>query len=224
MQSNYLQDYTIKYLLHIRVVDSSRFYKIEHEKFKLKDPIQFITIGKLIKRKGYHHLFNTLNDTDINFNLSVIGQYKNDIHHKSGKDELREMKHLYDMGNELLGNKVTFLGGLENIEIHLHNSDIFLYWGLQDGTPNAVLEAMACGLPIIMFNNLPDQNLFIPGKTIEIFNTSEELKEKILFLMNNPAHARAIGDKAASIIAENYTFDKVTSKLIDQLNCKSARK
>lgn len=49
---------------------------------------------------------------------------------------------------------VTFLGfqGRANVQNYLSQADLFLFTSLEEGTPTAVMEAMACGLPIVCSN------------------------------------------------------------------------
>ena len=200
-------------------IDGSRFYFKPKEQFNSKTT-NLLIIGKLINRKGYEKLFYALSKFDHTFDLNILGQFKDNKYHHSSPKELAEMACLYKMGSDLLHEKVKFAGVVEQIEDYMHKADILLYTGLKDGTPNVVLEAMACGLPVIMYNNLPDNVLFKPGKTLEVFNDFEELPYKINYLVNHPDHANKIARNAASVITKNYTFEKVAQRLFDQLYCK----
>ena len=49
-----------------------------------------------------------------------------------------------------LNDTVTFHGEVARIEDAYHSADALIHTSLQEGIPNAVVEAMACGLPTIM--------------------------------------------------------------------------
>jgi glycosyltransferase involved in cell wall biosynthesis len=50
--------------------------------------------------------------------------------------------------------RVHFMGHVDNVEDYLRASDIFLLPTSREGTPNAALEAMASGLPVILTQHL----------------------------------------------------------------------
>jgi len=49
-----------------------------------------------------------------------------------------------------LGDVVTFRGETERIESAYQSADAVVHVSLQEGIPNAVVEAMACGLPVVV--------------------------------------------------------------------------
>jgi glycosyltransferase involved in cell wall biosynthesis len=55
-------------------------------------------------------------------------------------------------------DRVHFTGFIENAVDYLQASDVFVFPSLREGMPNAVIEAMACGLPVILtpFKGLSD--------------------------------------------------------------------
>ena len=53
--------------------------------------------------------------------------------------------------NEFLQNQnILFRGKVSNVNEYLHASDVYLATSKSEGLPNGVLEAMACGLPILL--------------------------------------------------------------------------
>ena len=47
-------------------------------------------------------------------------------------------------------DRVHFAGVVRNVEVYLRASDVFVFPSQREGMPNAVLEAMASGLPVIL--------------------------------------------------------------------------
>lgn len=61
-----------------------------------------------------------------------------------GKDR-SELESTYASNNDIF-----FMGKVDNVKDYLHASDIYLSTSKSEGLPNGVLEAMACGIPIIL--------------------------------------------------------------------------
>lgn len=98
--------------------------------------IRLISTGRLIKRKGYDCLIKAM--VGLNHcELLLIGK---------GDQE----KNLKKLARDLKVN-VIFKGYIahQQIPAELRNSDIFVLPSLNEGMSNSLLEAMACGLPII---------------------------------------------------------------------------
>ena len=100
-----------------------------------------INVGKLKNQKGQWHLIRAFKE--------VVKNNKNAKLIILGMGELEEYlkKLIVDMHLE---NNVFILGHKnKNIYTYMAKSDIFVFPSLYEGMPNVVLEAMACGLPII---------------------------------------------------------------------------
>ena len=103
------------------------------------DETFILSVGELIARKNYGVAVDALSALDpqleVNFCIAGIGDKE---------DELRQ--HIRDKG---LAGKVRLLGFRDDIPDLLHAADVFFFPSLQEGLPVAVMEAMACGLPIV---------------------------------------------------------------------------
>jgi len=130
---------------------SENFSKgIYREKLNLgKDKIIYICVGGLIKRKNVEYLVNAFNNLNENYQLLVLGD--GHLKHKLKKKS---------------SNNIFFLGRQDNVRDYLLASDVFVSSSLSEGMPTAVLEAMACGLPVLL-SDIPvhreiiDKNPFI---------------------------------------------------------------
>jgi glycosyltransferase involved in cell wall biosynthesis len=94
--------------------------------------------------------------------------------------------------------QVHFLGAVNEIPKYLQSADIFVLPSLAEGLSNALLEAMACGLPVIAAD--------IPGNKELINNTihgiltkageSSELSAAILSLLADKSKQEELGRQA----------------------------
>lgn len=203
-------------------VDTTKFHSINSdEKKELKqrlglssDKLIITSIGWLIKRKGYSEIFETLSKLDIPFQYVVIGNYKPIAGYTIKKEEI-EMNDLYKIGEEFLGDNVIFSGSKDNINEYLQASDIFLLNSNQEGTPNVLLEAMACGTAVVC-REIKGLNNFItfPNKNSIIINSKEEIGNAINRYYDHPDVRHEFAKNGHDFIRKNCTVSNVAEKFI----------
>ncbi|BCB40341.1 glycosyltransferase [Bacillus cereus] len=99
-----------------------------------------ISVGRLVNQKGFNHLIKAfslvLNDfPDVQ--LLIVG-------HGDKETQLRRL--IKDLGLE---SNVILMGGQENPYKFMKHSDLYVLSSLTEGFPNAMVEAMSVGLPIL---------------------------------------------------------------------------
>jgi colanic acid/amylovoran biosynthesis glycosyltransferase len=104
--------------------------------------LRIITTGSLIWRKGHEFALLAvarLRDRGIAARMEIIGE---------GPERARVLYTAHDLG---LDDAVTLPGRLppEQVRDRLRAADVFLLPSLSEGISNAVLEAMACELPVV---------------------------------------------------------------------------
>lgn len=134
-------------------VDTTRFSPLEpRQKLLLREQLEvpreaFVAIytGRLVSYKGLPLLlrvWNEIRKKDQNVLLILAGTGGLDIH--NCEHELRE----YVRANQM-EQYVRFTGAMQNVEQYLQISDVFVFPTENDAFPSSVVEAMACGLPVI---------------------------------------------------------------------------
>lgn len=110
---------------------------VAREQFYLPQDVPVVAfVGSGFARKGAFHLVEALRWLPDVF-LLLCGHDKN----RHALEALVKKNHWH--------SRVKILGGVEDVRPVLHAADVFALPSLYDPSPNAVLEALGCGLPII---------------------------------------------------------------------------
>ena len=111
---------------------------VDEEIFSQDIPI-IITVGRLFEVKGQWHL------------LRIFANIRKQMPCKlviCGDGPLNE--YLNNLANELgISDDVTFLGFCRNPYKYVAKSTVFAFTSLYEGQPNALIEAMICGCPVV---------------------------------------------------------------------------
>ncbi|NRA74743.1 MAG: glycosyltransferase, partial [Planctomycetes bacterium] len=112
------------------------------------DPLEIISVGRLVPKKGFDHLLNALamlKSDNLNFRATIIGD----------GDEKHRLEQLCSQSG--LGNEVEFTGALPIEEVRRRCADASMMVlgcvpdtdGNMDALPTVLLEALALDLPIV---------------------------------------------------------------------------
>ena len=133
-----------------------------------------LSVGELIKRKNYKTVLKALSQI----------KDKNFIYLICGRGVL--MEYLHNLTKQLgLESKVKFLGFRKDITEICKTADLFIFPSYQEGLPVALMEAMACELPVIASNVrgnrdlIAKENLFEPEDIAALTNLIKEQLEAI---------------------------------------------
>ena len=110
--------------------------KMSKEEIEIKKKrFTFVTVGRLDKGKNHKLIIDAIRDIDAD--LWIIGD-------GNLKEELQ--KYIKELS---LNDKVYLLGKKENPFAYISKADYFVFASNHEGFPNVLIEALACGLPII---------------------------------------------------------------------------
>jgi glycosyltransferase involved in cell wall biosynthesis len=116
---------------------------------------------------------------------------------------------------EMAGERVIFGGYVPDPCLFYQACDLFVLPSLTEGLSNAMLEAMACGLPLVATRvgaagelNPTGENgrLVMPGNT-------EELAQALDFCLSNPKESRRMGANGIQFVQSTYSLDQTVARL-----------
>lgn len=145
-----------------------------------------------------------------NIEVKIIGELVDNY----GKKYFEKLKNLVQENK--LGNYIQFLGGVPHREIvsFYRQSDIFVNLSPTGGMDKAVLEAMACGIPVLVCNKTFEKDL-AKFKDILIFQekTPQDLAKKILSIkeINRAEVSNYLKDQ----VVKRHNLDNLISKIVD---------
>ena len=161
-------------------------------------------VGELRKKKGLETLLPAYAQTceQHPMTLLIIGEVR------QGDD--KNFFDQFQLANPNLHIIVTGYIPYNDLPSYYSLIDILVHPSLRDGMPNAILEAMACEIPVIAtpVGGIKDilQNE-TNGITVHI-NDETMLTEKIIELLNNPKKQISLGKNARKIIINKFMLEK----------------
>lgn len=175
-------------------------------------PKQIIAVGRLSKIKGFDLLIQAVAAIKTPCQLVIAG----DGPEKENLENLAKM-----LGIE---KKVILLGRLEKEQLisFYQESSIFCMSSYNEGMSNAMLEAIACGLPVVTTQVGGAAELVKGNGVIVPCGDSFAIQEALETLLDNPERM-AQCQKQSLQIASEFSWDIVTNSFIDLLN-KSLKK
>ncbi|MCB8964990.1 MAG: glycosyltransferase family 4 protein [Bacteroidales bacterium] len=172
------------------------------------------SIGDLCYRKGYAEILESLKRIEEQFTYIVLGakQPKKGLWGQKAND--KEMLKIRTSLESELKERIKLLGLVHNPEDYLKAADIFVHFSETEGLSNAMLQAMACGIPMVVrpIESLPNYLLF-DNKNCIFAHNDDELSKSIVNLMNSESLRNSIGRNAyesslkmidVSLIADNF--------------------
>ncbi len=195
-----------------------KFNKLKNEKFNFRsnnEQIILLCLGRLVHKKGFSNLIKAMPkilEKDRNIKL-IIG----------GEGPIGFL--LEDLVNTLQLNKfVTFIGKVnwDEVVLFLNSGDIFIQpsikdeFGNVDGLPTVILEAMACGLPIVS-SDIGGVNMVIKngenGRIVTPGNI-EELAEVIHEIVQDKDLLDKMGKYSRTLVENQFNWDMIAKKLV----------
>lgn len=158
-----------------------------------------LSTGRLLPRKGFQYLVKAVSDKNINYEVHIAGDGPM---MQELKDLARESKTKVVLHGWLNNNSKEYKQLLEEASIYVLASE-------KENASVSLLEAMSAGCAIITTNvsGCPE-TVGDTGLIVEPRN-SEQLKEKIEFLIRNKKKIKELGKKARQRLLRYYDWNKI---------------
>lgn len=194
---------------------SNRFYPDtdnEKQKFRAElqiptDSLVLISVGGCSHIKRHSEILKAL--------ALIVKQYPNSIYLHLGKGETEPSE--IQLALELSVNEhVRFCGNQSDVRKYLIASDLYLMTSLHEGIPITTIEAMACGIPAILydvpglrdFNRTGENSLLIP-------EDYKLLYENVIMLYNDTKRAKKMASNAKTFVDNTFNMHKNATKIFN---------
>jgi glycosyltransferase involved in cell wall biosynthesis len=162
-------------------------------------------IGPITQRKRLKELVwatDQLKAVNISAHLLMIG---------AGPD--RQALQRYRWLNRV-DERVHFLGARDDVPWLLANVDVLWQSSATEGHSNAILEAMAAGIPVVAADAAGNRELVVPGETGYLVSTDERagFARGTLSLLENPALARQFGAAGQQRVAALHRPEEMIAR------------
>lgn len=164
------------------------------------------SIGVLRPEKGHRFLVHSI--------PAVLNIFPEAIFILVGDGPQRE--ELEELSVKLgIPQKVNFLGQRRDVPDILSCLNVFVLPSLYEGLPNAVLEAMACGLPVVATDVEGTNEVVVDGETGILVSPKdpERLAEAIISLLKNKELARQMGEAGQKRVEEKFSLEKMVNSV-----------
>lgn len=170
-----------------------------------QDALAIMCVARLVPIKNHRMLLNAFSDA-----LREVPELQLAL---VGGGELQQT--LEDLAKELgIADKVIFAGERHGAARCFRAADIAVLTSFSEGMPNSLLEAMACGLPVISTAVGGAVDLVMPGET-GILVTSDDvpgLSRAIVTLASDSNARRRYGVAGSEMIRSGHTAESVMSR------------
>jgi colanic acid/amylovoran biosynthesis glycosyltransferase len=161
--------------------------------------LRLVSVGQLAWHKGHQyalHAIRLLIDRGIPTRFDLVGE---------GADRDQVLGTIDDLG---LRDHVRVLGQMTPVEVRerLHGADVLLHASLSEGIPNAVLEAMACGLPVVVTDCGGTREAVTDGREGFVIPRRDphQMAAALFALSRDPALRRRMGEAGRARVRSSF--------------------
>ena len=189
-------------------VDTNVFKPASTSPKQSSDKYNIVFVGNINIEKGAHVLLNALalgeiSNCQLILNGAVADYFESFLQEISNKLKKLNVEVVVESGFPLK---------------NLQKADLFILPSLHESFGLVVLEAMACGPPVIVTDQVGASDHIIPGENgfIVPANSVEKLSEKILYFYNDRNQRDSFGKKSFAL-SQDLSWPRVTERFIESV-------
>ena len=208
--SNFLRTVLPKDLQSIQLlqnaIDLKRFEK-PMDFNKVRDNVfNMVSIGRLDKNKNHQFLIDVvldLKNRKIPVHLTIVGE---------GDERISLQEKILQLN---LSDQLSLVGLQEKVEMYLWNADLYVHSAITEGFGLTLIEAMACGLPVVCTDGKGNRELIQEGENgFMVGERNPKLvADKIELLLKNDNLRQEMGEKARKF-AQGFGMEKYVESLL----------
>lgn len=174
---------------------------------KKDDVFRVVYAGGMTLQKGLHYLLQAFAEFNLpNSELLLIG---------AKSPEIEPFFQKYKGHYKWIGRVPQ-----KELSSYYTQSSVFVLNSIHDGFGMVIIQAMACGLPVIATQNTGGPDIIREGENgfVIPIRDVEALKEKLLYLYEHPEEGRKMGELAEKRVREGFTWEDYGEKMIAAYN------
>ena len=168
-------------------------------------PPRLLSVGRLVYQKGLDLAARALADLkhlDWEWVIAGDGSFRTEFE-----------KLCLDLG---IADRVTLVGWRSKPELtrHYDQANLFVFPSRHEGMPNAVLEAMSSGLPVIASRIAGNEELVLPDETGLLFPSESvaDLQSALLELIPDATRRMEMGEAGRARVKARFSWEGVAEQ------------
>lgn len=190
-------------------VDTDRFQPTENKVISRQDlglpengPLLGMA-GRYSEFKGHMLLleaFDQLCEKRSDLHLLLVGA--------GGAEEVQVMARIKESS---YGDRIHVVGHQEQPEHYYRAMDLMVFPSTHEGLSNAVLESMACGVPVLASDACGNDEAITNQENgyLEAIDSEELLSDAVIRILDDQKNLEATGKKAREHMVENFSIDSM---------------
>lgn len=171
---------------------------------------RLLSAGRIVYQKG------------LDLGLRALAQLQELDWHWYIAGDGPQMESLRTLAQELgIEGRITFLGWQSQDELadEYHQANLFLFPSRHEGMPNAVLEAMASGLPVVATRIAGSEELVVDGETGMLVSPEDvdSLREGLRALLIDADKRERMGQASRLRVEREYSWESVARQYSEYL-------
>lgn len=178
--------------------------------YSIANEVSLTYVGRMHWQKGPDLLLDALKKIaelrpDLRWQLTMLGSGPQSSHLKRQAQEYG------------IADRIKFRGIVDNVPDYLAKTDIFVLPSRAEGLSNALLEAMAAGLPCVVTNIVANAEVIQDDYNglLTPEEDEEAMAQSLLYLIDDETLRARLGKQARQTVVERYSLDAVADRYVE---------